>query len=168
MTDELIPCPGCERRLHVNAIECPQCGFRSEAKNVDEFLGSLSMVSSILVGFTLAALVSLVAEGYHTLADWRVHVSTGCWMVASILYLHTLIGSELLRRQEMNSEIHLGDQSGRVWNRCEGLFYALSLAALTTAVGVVILAFHFSPYHGAVACAVAAICLIFLYRMFTS
>lgn len=159
-----LTCPGCDNQLHKTAVECNYCGFRSETKTIEGILGSFSMISSILVGFTLAALVSLVAEGYPTTPDLALDISTGCWVVCSILYMLALVGSEILRRTELG--VGFQDRMDNVWKWCDLLFWVISLAVFLTAVGVVILAFHFSPYHGGAALTVTAISLVFLSRMF--
>jgi hypothetical protein len=60
--NELIACPGgCGNSVHRNAPACPHCGYQAELGRLEEPLGSLSTVSSILTGFGLAALVQLAS-----------------------------------------------------------------------------------------------------------
>src|SRR5947209_4872994 len=100
MTKDLLPCPGgCGTQVHRNASECPQCGYRAELSRVEDLLGSLSTVSSILTGFGLAALVQL-ATG-ESKKEPALQWTTGLWMVSSVLFLGVMICSELLRRREV-------------------------------------------------------------------
>src|SRR3712207_6291847 len=94
---DLIPCPGgCGNRVHRSATECPHCGFRADLDSLEDLLGSLSTVSSILTGFGLAALVQLASGELRDEAAMRW--TTGLWIISSVLLLGVMVGSEVLRR----------------------------------------------------------------------
>lgn len=161
---DLLSCPACGTSVHERASECPRCGFRTEARGFDDLLTSLSTVSSIIVGFGLAALVSLATDDSHALDDPFMQVTAGCWIGASILLLVVLVVSELIRRADVGQSRLRMDQTemDRIEARCLGLIVTFGVALLATAVGVVLVGFHFSWVHGAIGCtsAVAGLLLI--------
>src|SRR4051812_14556508 len=128
-TKELLPCPGgCGTQVHRNATECPQCGFRSELSRLEDLLGSLSTVSSILTGFGLAALVQL-ATG-EAKKEPALQWTSGFWIVSSVLLLGVMICSEVLRRREVGGgRLRLSPQEEeRLWRRSEWLLVSFALA----------------------------------------
>ena len=152
MADELIPCPGgCGNRLYPRAQECPKCGYHGDISGVGDLLGSLSTTCSILVGFGLAALVTLVTDESRAMEDTSVSIAAGLWLFASIAQLFVLIAAEVLRRQEHGADIgaEVRADSG-VWKRCGVLLNLFALALVFMAAGVVLVGFHFSTAHGLV------------------
>jgi hypothetical protein len=132
---------------------------------LEDLLGSLGTVSSILTGFGLAALVQL-ATG-EARQDSVLQVTTGLWVVSSLLLLGVLVCSEVLRRREaVRGHLRLSrEEEERLWRRSEWLLFAFALALLGTAVGVVLLGFFFSPWHGAAGCVAVAVGLLLLRKM---
>src|SRR5262245_13102490 len=100
LSGDLTPCPGgCGNLVHPNARECPHCGFQSEMARIEDLMGSLATISSILTGFGLAALVQL-ATG-ESRKEETLQWTTGVWIVSSLLLLSVLVCSEVLRRREV-------------------------------------------------------------------
>jgi Na+/melibiose symporter-like transporter len=164
-TDDLIPCPGgCGNQLHANARECPHCGYQSEMSRLEDLLGSLGTICSILTGFGLAALVQL-ATG-ESRKEWALRWTTGVWIVSSLLLLGVLVCSETLRRRDVGGgRMRLSrEEEHRLWRRSEWLLLSFSLALLGTAVGVVLLGFFFSPWHGVAGCVAVAIGFFLLWK----
>ena len=160
------PCPGgCGNQVHINARECPHCGFQSEAARMEDLLGSLGTISSILTGFSLAALVQVaVEEARHEPAlQW----TTGLWVVSSLLLVGVLIASEVLRRREVGGgRMRMTRQEGeQLWRRSEWLLLTFALALAGTAAGVVLVGAHFSPWHGLAGGAAVVAGLLLLGRM---
>jgi hypothetical protein len=164
-TDDLIPCPGgCGSQVHRNARECPHCGYQSEMGRMEDLLGSLGTVSSILIGFGLAALVQL-ATGESRKEPTLVW-TTGLWIVSSLLLLGVLVCSEVLRRREVGGRLRLSrEEEERLWHRSEWLLFSFALSLLGTAAGVVLLGFYFSTWHGAAGCIAVAVGFFLLWRM---
>lgn len=161
----MIPCPGgCGGRVHSNARECPQCGYQSEVGRVEDLLGSLGTVSSILVGFGLASLVQLATSESRN--DWTLQLTTGVWIVSSLLLLGVLVCSEFLRRRDVGGgRMRLSrEEDERLWKRSEWLLVSFSLALLGAAAGVVLLGFFFSPWHGVAGCVAVVVGLLLLWR----
>ena len=156
---ELISCPGgCGNSIHANATECPHCGYRAEFSRLEDLLGSLSTISSILTGFGLAALVQLATIQAEPRSELLLQWTIGLWIVSSVLLLGVMIGSELLRRREVRgSRMRLAPQEDeRLWRQSERLLLAFALALVGTAAGVIGLGFSFSMLHGIVGCVVVA------------
>ncbi len=153
-----IPCPGCGKDVHPRAAACPSCGFRAESSNFRELLASLSLISSILIGFGLASLVALYAQAPEGKPVVH-HIAEGCWIFSSLLLLGVLVLSEWVGRQEV-SEIEIqmpAADKEHVMQCCSDLLIAFLVALLLMAVGIVVLGFGFSLWHGlagvgAVAC----------------
>ena len=167
---EIIECPsGCGSKVHTRATFCPNCGYRSESTNFEGLLGSLSTVSSILIGFGLAALVTLATDDSRAIEDVAVRITAGCWVVSSMMLLVVLVLTEIVRQRERNVgqlRISAGDEE-RIWKRCEILLYMFTLALVGTAVGVILLAFHFSVVHGVmgiVSVILSILVIIWLFR----
>lgn len=157
--NDLIACPGgCGRQVHRRAGECPNCGYRADAADFEDLLGSLSTVSSILVGFGLAALVALATDESHALDGRAVSVAAGCWVGSSVVLGFVLVLAELLRRRAAGlSRIQLPEaEDRRLWGRSVWLLTMFAGALLSTATGVVLVAFHFSVAHGLIGLAAAA------------
>lgn len=164
---ELILCPGnCGNRVHSSARECPRCGFESEMVRVEELLGSLSTVSSILTGFGLAALVQLATgeSRNEPVLQWTV----GLWTFSSLLLLSILVCSEFLRRKDVaGGRIRLkGTEENQLWRRSELLLTTFTVAVAGAAAGVVLLGFHFSIAHGLVASIAVVLGVYSFWRMF--
>src|SRR5262249_28034953 len=138
----------CGHRVHTNARECPNCGYQSEMGRLEDLLGSLGTICSILVGFGLAALVQLASGESRT--DWALQLTTALWIVSSLLLLGVLVCSEVLRRREVGGgRMRLSqEEDQRLWLRSEWLLLTFALALLGTAAGVVLLGFFFSLWHG--------------------
>jgi hypothetical protein len=163
--DDLIPCPGgCGHRVHANAKECPNCGYQSEMGRLEDLLGSLSTICSILTGFGLAALVQL-ASG-EAKKDLALQLTTGVWIVSSLLLLGVLVCSEVLRRREVaGGRLRLSrEEDERLWKRSEWLLFSFALALAGTALGVVLLGFYFSPWHAVAGCVAVAAGLFLLWK----
>src|SRR5947209_806266 len=144
--DDLIPCPGgCGNRVHPNARECPHCGYQSEMDRLEDLLGSLGTISSILTGFGLAALVQLATGESRN--EPTLQWTTGVWIVSSLLLLGVLVGSEVLRRREVGGgRLRLSrEEDQRLWGQSQWLLLSFALALIGTAAGVVLLGFYFSP-----------------------
>ena len=163
--EDLIPCPGgCGNRIHPNARECPHCGYQCEMDRIEELLGSLGPISSILTGFGLAALVQLATAEARN--EWTLQWTTGVWIVASLLLLGVLVGSETLRRRDVGGgRMRLSrEEDQQLWSRSEWLLISFSLALLGTAAGVVLLGFFFSPWHGVAGCVAVAAGFFLLWK----
>jgi hypothetical protein len=161
--NELIPCPGgCNNQVHPSAKECPHCGYQSELGRLEELLGSLSTISSILTGFGLAALVQLANEDAKD--SLALQLTTGLWIVSSLLLLGVLVGSELLRRREVGGGRlrPSREEDETLWRRSEWLLGSSALALGGTAVGVVVLGFYFSLWHGLAGCLAVAVGIFLL------
>jgi hypothetical protein len=161
---ELLPCPGgCGKQVHASAVECPECGYRSHLSRVEDLLVSLGTISSILVGFGLAALVQLATDEPKDVGQGVLNATAACWILGSLLLLAVMIGAEVLRRREVSGgRMHPSRQEDeRLWGQTEWLLVSFAIALLCTAAGVVLLGFFFSWWHGCMGlagCAVA--CLI--------
>jgi len=161
---DMIPCPGCGSQVHANARECPNCGYQSEMGRLEDLLGSLGMICSILTGFGLAALVQL-ATG-ESRKEWVLQLTTGLWTVSSLLLLGVLVCSEVLRRREVGGgRLRLSrEEDDRLWKRSEWLLFTFALALLGTAAGVVLLGFFFSVWHGVAGCVAVAAGFFLLWK----
>jgi hypothetical protein len=166
-SSQLIPCPaGCGRMLHRRAEGCPQCGFRGELTGFEELLGSLSTVSSILVGFGLSAIVSIATAEEHRADDEVSQIAAGCWIASAIIFLAVMLTSEILRRREVGSRIEISDaEEERIWVRCVRLLWVFSLALFLTAIGLVLLAFHISLIHGLCGAATVVLAFFTIFRV---
>lgn len=163
--DDQIPCPGnCGNRVHNNARECPHCGYQSEAGRVEDLLGSLGTISSILTGFGLAALVQLATGDSRK--EPALQWTTGVWVVSSLLLVGVLVASEVLRRRDAGGgRMRLTRQEDeRLWRRSEWLLLSFALSLLGTAAGVVLLGFYFSPWHGVAGCVAVAAGFVLLWK----
>jgi hypothetical protein len=119
---------------------------------LDDLLGSLSTISSILTGFGLAALVQLATGEART--QPALQWTTGVWVMSSLLLLGVLVCSEVLRRRDAGGgRMRLSKkEDDQVWRRSEWLLASFALALLGTAAGVVLLGFFFSIWHGVAGC----------------
>jgi hypothetical protein len=165
---ELIPCPGgCGNSVHRHALECPFCGYQAELGRVEELLGSLSTVSSILTGFGLAALVQLATSEASSKDDLCLRWTMSLWIVSSLLLLSVMLCSELLRRREISgNRLQLSAaEDERIWHRSELLLFCFALALLGMAAGVVLLGFAFSLLHGIVGCVAVLFAFVLIWRM---
>ncbi len=165
--DDQIPCPGgCGTQVHRNASACPQCGYQADLGRLEELLGSLSMVSSILTGFGLAALVQLASEESKAKDEPALQWTTGLWIASSLLLLGVMVCSEVLRRREAGGGRMRprAEEDERLWRRSEWLLACFALALLGTAAGVILLGFHFSILHGGVGCVAVAVVVLLLWR----
>lgn len=152
--DELITCPGgCGTRLSPRAQMCPKCGHRHELAHIEQVLSGLGTICSILIGFGLSALVTLATDETNSISDPVVSVAAGLWLVSSLLLLFVLVATEWIRGNNPGSDgigAPFRPDSGTV-ARCALLLYAFFAALLCTAVGVSLIAFHFSLVLGAIA-----------------
>jgi hypothetical protein len=110
------------------------------------------MVSSILTGFGLAALVQLATGEARN--EPTMQWTTGLWVVSSLLLLTVMVSSEVLRRREMGGgQLRFSaEEDDQLWKRSEWLLFGFALALLGTAAGVVLLGFYFSVAHGIAGC----------------
>ncbi len=164
---ERIPCPGgCGSSIHPNAVECPHCGYRAEFSRLEELLGSLSTMSSILTGFGLAALVQLATSQTEGRSERLLYWTSLLWIVSSMLLLAVMIGSETLRRREVQgSRMRLTPQEDeRLWRWSEQLLFAFALALAGTAGGVILLGFSFSLLHGIIGLVVVAVSVVLIWK----
>src|SRR5262245_36863068 len=152
---DLVDCPAaCGNKVHRNAGECPHCGHRTDISRLEDLFSSLSTVSSILVGFGLAALVQLASGETKAKEDPLLTWATAAWLIASLLLLGVLLSSEVLRRREITGGRMrpLTAESERLWSSSGWLLVTFFLALVFVAGGVILLAFWFSPLHGIAAC----------------
>jgi hypothetical protein len=150
---ELIPCPGgCGNQVHRRAVECTFCGYRPEITNYQEQLGSLSTICSILTGFSLASLVAMVTAEAKVIHSIFGAVAAGLWLFSSLVLLGVLVMAELLRRQEWTDTVIAVSiaERDRFAHRCEWLLTAFTIALGFVALGVVLLGFQLSLWHGIV------------------
>jgi hypothetical protein len=155
MPTDLTPCPSCEKLLSPSANECPNCGFRPESVRDAEILAGFSTICSILVGFTLSALVQLTSA--DALKEWPMLLTTGLWIVSSLMLLGVLVASDVVRFRDLKE---LGfnptlQEKRLLWQKYGWIFTTSSVALSLTAIGVVVIASFFSWVH----CAVAGVAL---------
>jgi hypothetical protein len=166
---EQIPCPGgCGNQVHRRAVECPQCGYRAEITSFQELLGSLSTISSILIGFGLASLVALATDEGKTASETVVvKLAIGMWTFSSLLLLAVLVMAELVRRQEVGESLIAMTQADQdqLTARCTVLLSAFVFALLLMFVGIVLLGFYFSNVHGVVALIAVLVVVFVVYRV---
>ena len=93
-------------------------------------------------------------------------VAVGCWLFSSLVQLAVLVLSELLRRMDVaDAVLVLPDDKLRDYERrCEHLLNWFAFALILTAIGVVLLGFHCSLWHGLVALLAAFIASFIVYR----
>src|SRR5262249_18611414 len=117
---------------------------------LEDLLGSLGTVCSILVGFGLAALVQLASGDEKTRNDPWLSWAAATWIVASVLLLAVLVGAETLRRREVpgGRMTPRAGEDERLWKRGERLMMTFAFALLCTAAGVLLLGCWFSWWHG--------------------
>ena len=163
---ELIECPGCGQKVHPRANDCPACGFRSDVTAFDNLLSGLTSVSSILVGFGLAALVSLATSERRAWENQILYYAAMCWSGSSIALLVVLVHAEFLRKQLSDlPRINLPrEREESVWQRCVNLLWIFTTAVMVCAIGVVLIGFFFSPLHGVISLAAVVSGLFFLVR----
>jgi hypothetical protein len=166
-----IPCPGCGKAVHKRANECPNCGFRAESGNFRDLLASLSLISSILIGFGLASLVALYAQAPEAAEKVAIHQwAEGCWIFSSLLLLAVLVLSEWVGRQEISDTEILMPAADKehVLQCCSDLLFAFLIALVFMAIGIVVLGFGFSPVHGGVAVVAVLGSLVLVWRVLRS
>lgn len=165
--NQLVECPGrCGQQVHPCAEACPHCGFRPELGNYEGLLGSLSTVCSILVGFGLAALVSLATDASNATDDILVIWAIRCWLFSTMLLLFVLVVAEFIRRRDLGVrriDIPREEDEG-IWRRCVPLLWGVTVALAGIAAGVVLLGFHFSLDQGIVACVAAGLGFLIVLR----
>jgi hypothetical protein len=162
-----IPCPGgCGNSIHANAAECPHCGYRPDFSRLEDLLGSLSTMSSILTGFGLAALVQLATSQAEPRNDWLSQLTNGMWILSSVLLLGVMIGAEFLRRRELRGSrmCPAPQDDERLWQQSERLLAAFTFALALTAAGVISLGFSFSALHGILGCIAVGVGLFLISR----
>lgn len=166
MTGQLMPCPGCGGQAHRRATVCPHCGCPAELTVFQEQLSSLSTICSIIVGFGLAGLVQLGGDIDKVSQSICLSIAIGCWLFSSVILLAVLVLSEVLRRQEVaDTFLDVPDKDVQGYaRRCERLLTWFGIALLVTTIGVVLLGFHFSIWHGLVGLLASAITLFILLR----
>jgi hypothetical protein len=167
MTNPLISCPGCGEKTHRRATVCPHCGCPAELTVFQEQLASLSTICSILVGFALAGLVQLSGDVEKIRESRWLLVAVGCWLFSSLVLLAVLVLAELLRRQEVaDAVLDLPDDKlDDYQRRCERLLTWFAVALVITFIGVVLLGFHFSLWHGLVTLLAVALVVVIVYRV---
>jgi hypothetical protein len=151
--EELIPCPGCGKSAHRRATLCPHCGYVAEITHYQEQLSSLSTICSILTGFGLAGIFTLVVDDEKVQNSLFLTIAVGFLTPASLLFLVVLILSELFRRQEVSENV-LAMPAGvrdRFARRCEFLLSVFTAALIGTGIGVLLAGFHMSPLIGCIA-----------------
>lgn len=143
-----IECPSCNHLIHNRAASCPMCGYRGDGQGLKEFLSSLTVVSSILVGFGLSGLLELRVntKAHETIWD---HCATGAWLTSSIVLLAVVMIASFVRRQVRELPIQSGrDQLDRPLHQCSCLFWAFIVGLFIMAVGIVSFGFSISHIHG--------------------
>ena len=166
--DELVACPACGHSVYRRASLCPRCGYAAEITSYQEQLSSLSTVCSILTGFGLASLVQLASDNVRIADSPPLLVAVGAWTISSMLFLVVLVLSELFRRQEVSESVIVMPPADRdrFARRCELLLTVFSVTLLLTALGVVLLGFHFSTGMGFVAVGGVGIAGLVILRAF--
>ncbi len=150
-----IACPGgCGNTVHPSATECSYCGYRPDFSRLEDLLGSLSTISSILTGFGLAALVQLATSQTEPRNDLLSQFTNGFWIFSSLLLLGVMVGAEFLRRRELRGgRMCLATEDDqRLWQQSERLLAAFTFALALSAAGVISLGFSFSLLHGILGC----------------
>lgn len=170
MSDEqtlIIKCPACTEKVFSGAIECPKCGYRGPGAHLEQLLTNIGTMSSIFVGFDLAAIVGLVGsdpEIRNTTAGW---LAAGSWIVASALLLMGLLMCEGVRstslrgkRMQMpiEDETQVGDTAAR-------LVFILIVALAITMFGVACVAVLFSWLFLSYAAAATALVTLAVWRL---
>ena len=165
---DLFDCPGgCGERVHRLAATCQKCGFQSRLVQVENILGSLVTISSILTGFGLAAIVQLASVDKDNRDDWCIQGPMACWIVASLLLLGVIVGAELLRRRDLPSRIAPAqEEEDDLWLRSQWLLSAFAFSLMPIAAGVVWLGFFFSVWLGAIGVAAVLVAIFILSRSF--
>jgi hypothetical protein len=169
MSHELLLCPGeCGSHVHASAKECPKCGYRGEHSHLDELLSSLSTIASIMVGFSLAAVVGLVIEGEKQLESKGFFVVLATWLLASILLLFSLVGVELLRRQaDFSNRLQLSPSEFRKFEaKISTMLNLFVFGLIGILLGLLILGFYVSTNLGVFALVVCGVALFRLIKVF--
>lgn len=141
---ELVACPGCGKPMHQRALQCLNCGFRPDLADYQELLGSLGTISSILVGFGLAGVVTLATTESERLNRPLLYWVEGMWVLASFILLGVLVLGEFLRRTEPEDVLLVASSSAqdRYGTRCMWLLGGFIFALFAIALGLVLLAFN--------------------------
>ena len=165
---DLFDCPGgCGERVHRLAAACQKCGFQSRLIQIENILGSLVTISTILTGFGLSAIVQLVSVDKENRDTWAIQGPMACWIVASLLLLGVIVGAELLRRRDPPSRISPdAKDEDDLWARSQWLLSTFAVSLVPVAVGVVWLGFFFSLWLGAIGVVAVAIAIFILSRSF--
>lgn len=153
-----IACPGdCGNQIHKQALTCPRCGYRSPIVAYHGLFQSLSVASSILLGFTINGLITIAVEGKVTMSASLLsrenlvqYLVSPIWIFASVLLFAVLIMSEISRHR------HIGDnlirlsplEEMRIRRRCDRLISCFVVAALGMLLGMIALAFYFTALNG--------------------
>ena len=163
---DLLDCPGgCGERVHRLAAACQKCGYQSRLVQIENILGSLVTISSILTGFGLSAIVQLVSVDKENRETWAIQGPMACWIVAAILLLGVIVGAELLRRRDPSSRIAPGqEEEDDVWSRSQWLLSAFAVSLVPVAAGVVWIGFFFSVHLGVIGIAAVLVAICILYR----
>src|SRR5436189_5788826 len=145
---ELIPCPGgCGNQVHPRATDCPYCGYRPEGARFEDLLGSLGLISSILVGFGMEALITLISSKpdtskfdtptEETLDPIMLKWTYAVWIVSAVLLLVAMVLAEAIRRRESGvSDIRVSPQQvADTRRRCARLVFIFTAGLLTTTAG---------------------------------
>jgi hypothetical protein len=158
---------GCGNTVHRRASECPRCGFRAEVEVYHEVLGSLGTISSILLGFGLAGIISLTAAEPAALRSGIIQGSATLWVVSSLLLLVVLVLSELVRqRGQAGDMIALSEvERSDIARRCNELIGWFVLALIVLAAGIVVFSFFFGLWLGLIAVAASGGGLLVAWRV---
>jgi hypothetical protein len=166
-----VNCPCCGAAVYSRANACVACGFRPRGEEFRGFLRALSTVSSILVGFCLTGLVDLTGVHPETpLQSWAWLGCAASWLIAAVLFLLTLFGSELLlHRGRLSSGFQLPEEArGALDRQCSWLIALFLFALLGLGIGLIALSAYFSPLYAILATVLVIGGIAFLIRLLTS
>lgn len=160
----LVDCPGCRQRIHLHADECPHCGYPGPSRTDDRLLGTISVLTTILIGFGLSALATLITDESKALTDWFVWAAVAFWVMSSLLLLSVLVSAELLRHR-VSQRIQPDSLNREDFDERIGRLIAVCCFAIVfMGLGVVLAAFHFSWAHGGIACVTGLVSVWLLVR----
>ena len=164
LKDQSIRCPCCDGVLHPRAPHCPKCGFEPPVVAIRDLLGSLGTICSILAGFVLASIVTLIAEGSGLAGNVAASLSVLILIVATLFIITCLMIAEFLRRREF-AENHFEmeyEQARRFEERCDRVFTLFGAGLAFTVLGIVALGFALSALHGWIAVAMIPVAFLLM------
>lgn len=163
---DLTPCPSCGKDVHAAARACPTCGFEPERTRLQELWSSLVTVSSILAGFSLAALVQMITGEAREAESVSFHIAAALLIVSSLLLLTVILGAESLRLQDpaLGAMRHSERREQRDRSVSHWLLGTFLIALVLSAASIVLLGFFHHVYIGGIGVGVGALCVLLLWR----